>query len=224
MGTPVTYNEAATILGLPYYRIKLAVSRDVLTQVPGGRSGKQVYKEQVELFKGKAELSKNLLSPAEYKTWEEIAALASAPAPVSIPAQAPAPVPQSTPVYLTDSAGIALMSERGIALEARPTNAGGMIFQPTPADRADIEISLPASPLVSLILLGLLVLCFVDDLKKKRTGAARQAEQAIKRLGFEKEDLLTSQREEIGRALQNNPAIARNLQALLSQEGLLPAA
>lgn len=72
MKTPITYNEAASLLGVDNHRIRSAVSRNVLTQVPNMRSNKSVYKEQVELFIGKPELSKRLLSSEDRKQWQEI--------------------------------------------------------------------------------------------------------------------------------------------------------
>lgn len=68
--TPVSYKEAALFLEIPETRLRNAISRGTLTQSPDKRYHKEVYLEQLELFKGK-QLSLSALNPQERQLWEQ---------------------------------------------------------------------------------------------------------------------------------------------------------
>lgn len=65
----ITYREAAEILGMALTTIQHAVGRS-LTKAPSTTQASMLIREQVELFKGKRQISLRLLSPDEYRTWE----------------------------------------------------------------------------------------------------------------------------------------------------------
>jgi hypothetical protein len=238
MSTPVLYKEAATMLGLDTQRIRLAVSNGTLTQVPNRRYTQAVYKEQVELFIRKPRLSKHALSPEERKEWEAVEASVNPSTQVnqSVHSTQSEHIPPATPIYLTDRAGLEYMNDRGVSMKVA-TPAGEMIFQPALPDEIDSDdirqaIGELSTSTILAILVGLFILFFA--LSKGKKAAKLQAEQTIKQIGLEREDLETSQRKTVAdlisrkpedksiTALRSHPKEALELKTLLKREKVLP--
>src|SRR6266567_409279 len=71
MFTEITYKQASDLLGVDVTRIRNAVSRGNLTQVPGKRYQKSVYREQVILFQGKP-VTLDALSTEDREIWDSV--------------------------------------------------------------------------------------------------------------------------------------------------------
>lgn len=81
--TPITYSEAASLLGVKEAALRNAVGRGVLIRLPRTGTQQPLIREQVELFKGKGRLSLSALDTQEKVTWAKYAKLAETPLPAA---------------------------------------------------------------------------------------------------------------------------------------------
>ncbi len=211
MSTTITYKEAAEILGVDPQRIRAAVSREILTQVPTRGYIKFVYKEQVELFKGKPELSKHQLSPEEKVKWKEVAKDAM---PVSVSTPAPLPYVQSPSITLLDRNTLAYMHETGMTVHV-DTPAGPMSFQPALADNTTALDNMT----VVLVLLGLVTLLVGHAINKP--GIVQSAHTFLTAIGLARDEIINQQSKVID-ALKSHPNETLQFKQVLEKEGILP--
>lgn len=215
--TPVPDKEAATLLGVSQGTIRNAVKRGDLIRVPMAGQVQHVAKEQALLFQGKTQLVISSLNKEERKRWDAIEEQVSArQTPVPVP-QTPVTSAHTQPVYLTDRAGLEYMNEHGVGVRVK-TEGDTTVFQPAQAD--EVMQDALSAPLF-LLLLGLVLLLFAFTQEKRE--AQKQAEETIEKIGLEKEDLRTNQREVIV-ALRQHPREARKLKSIIDGEKVLTVA
>jgi hypothetical protein len=71
--TPITYREAAIMLGVNEAALRSAVGRGIFARLPRTGTKATLSKEQVELFRGKTRLSLHVLNSQEKETWARYA-------------------------------------------------------------------------------------------------------------------------------------------------------
>src|SRR6267142_3892053 len=76
--TPITYEDAANLLGMVPESVRHATARGVLTKLPRFGKAQPIIKEQVLLFQGKR-LSLNALSDSELDAWQQLDRLSREP-------------------------------------------------------------------------------------------------------------------------------------------------
>lgn len=82
--TPISYHEAANLLGKGYSTVRAAVARGAITRLPSVGQEQKVIKEQVLLFKGKTQLRTGILSEQALMTWHKYNQTAMASKPLAI--------------------------------------------------------------------------------------------------------------------------------------------
>jgi hypothetical protein len=102
----ITYREAAELLGLALNTVQHAAGH-ALTKVPSVSREKMLLKKQVELFKGKNQISLSRLKPSEREQWEHYRDVAEGKISpqVTQPKQTPSPAQQNKSLprtYLDD--------------------------------------------------------------------------------------------------------------------------
>lgn len=205
-----TYEQACKVLGVSRSTLERAIARGVFTPIKKAHSIiKYLDKEQVDALKGKPlrlakSAEKNQAPLSQY-------------------------VPITSPIHVDfpnkDTLEYMNMSRIGLKMAQTPT--GEVIFRPALIDENKTDMSQEGesqsvSPaLAVLILLGLIVLLFIQANEKPRAKA--QVETTMKQIGLEKETLATNQREAI-QTLQKHPKELRELRAILDREHLLQVA
>jgi hypothetical protein len=207
--------EAAKILGVSLRTIQNAVKRGDLLGVPQNGIVQHVAKEQVDLYLNKPShrIVRSVLTREELTRWEAI----------NIAISHSQPNIQTTPSYVVRMDAnqfVKALLDNGVV---SPGNQ--LTFQSALADETDSteqaqDVNIPGFALV--LLLGLLVLFYVQAVHDRAVEASIQAEKTINKIGLVKEDLVTNRREAIAK-IQNNPHEAQQIKHILERENLLAA-